>query len=65
MPEGLGLRREPCGRRCIAFMRIGDAREKTVRQADMAMRRAGRRQRLQVGGRERRKRRPLAQRREQ
>ena len=62
MAEGFGLRREARGCRGIAFMRIGDARQKTVRQAHMTMRRAGRGQRLQVGGGERRKRRPLAQR---
>ena len=65
MAEGFGLRREARGCRGIAFMRIGDAREKAVGQAHMAVRRAGRGQRLQVGDGERRKRRPLAQRGEQ
>ena len=65
MAKGFGLCRQPRGRSRIAFMRIGNARQKTVRQTHVAVRRAGRGQRLQVGGRERRKCRPLAQRGEQ
>ena len=49
-------------RRRVAFVRVGDARQQAVGQTHMAVRRAGRGQRLQVGGGERRERRPLAQR---
>ena len=62
MTERFGLRREARGRRRIAFMRVSDARQQTAGQTHMAVRRAGRRQRLQVGGGESRERRPLAQR---
>ena len=62
MAERFGLPVQARGRRRVAFVRIGDARQPTVGQTHMAVRRAGRGQRLQVGGAERREGGPLAER---
>ena len=50
MAKGFGLRVQARRRRRVAFVGIGDARQPTVGQTHMAVRRAGRGQRLQVGG---------------
>ncbi len=51
MAEGFGLRLQSRGRRRIAFMGVGDPRQQAAGQAHMAMRRAGRGKRLEVGER--------------